>query len=149
MRAAFGISFSCTTRITTVSSVLNLTTTYTPKNVYNKSTCQIYESKTYTTMYTCTLLTHNRKKWISKKLKPRKCSWLWYLNKIIMKTCILSETSIYTSKKNSHKNFISLSLSLSLTLTPSMHFQQTCVVARVNSWTELVNSLWLILVCNH
>lgn len=112
MRAAFGISFSCTTRITTVSSVLNLTTTYTPKNVYNKSTRQIYESKTYTTMYTCTLLTHNRKKWISKKLKPRKCSWLRYLNKIIMKTCILRETSIYTSKKNSHKNKNSLSHSI-------------------------------------
>lgn len=31
MRAAFGISFSCTTRIITVSSVLHSTTRYTPK----------------------------------------------------------------------------------------------------------------------
>lgn len=57
MRAAFGISFSCTTRIITISSVLHLTTRYTPKKfVQQKHTTDIPKHVQQCT-HVCYLLT--------------------------------------------------------------------------------------------
>lgn len=62
------------------------------------TTRDTYQSKTYT-MYTCMLLSHKKKVDFYTNWKPQKCNWSWYLNKIIMKTYIISETSTVKNTK--------------------------------------------------
>lgn len=134
MRAAFGISFSSTMRIIKPCASFEHKI-HSPKECVQLKHTILHETHTKVKHIQCTHVCY----FLTKKVdfytnwKPQKCNWSWYLNKIIMKTCILSETS---TVKHTKKKIEICHLSLPLS------FYQC-------SWTDLVSGHWKILVCSH